>query len=249
MARSAIASVFVLALAIGGLMLATAGHAVTFSLNSESNWQTAIDAGQLVPMIGWDTGLEAHYPGMAGQLRVPNLLAVRDLDPSRKGNQSGMCTSWGTDIDAGQEIVAGWEYDLGGPSRFENSFIMFNVYPPCGSSNSVSVNITDAEGRVMSYSWAVSGVCDAVSTISANPYFGEVGADPVATTYYVDEGFDLTQVTTIRFVQNGTWNPNGTPDPGGYDQYAWNYFRQTSVAETVATREETWGAIKSLYSR
>jgi hypothetical protein len=232
---------------ISGYMVSNLVSAPAVSLLTNNNWDDAIVAGQLLPSVTWDNGLEAFYPGMMTQLRAPNLSPEKDANPFAPGQQNGMLMAWGSALDDGFEVVGRWEYVFAAPEDLGNTLIDLIAISPCSAINTFGIGLRDATGKVMSWYWAVPAnqPCDTEVSMSVNP--GGAGPSLTPTASYTDPGFDLTQVTAMTFHEKGLYDIAAEPDPAGFGQNTWNGWRNIVLSATVPVEETTWGAIKERF--
>ncbi|MFQ5512624.1 MAG: hypothetical protein ACE5EO_12345 [Candidatus Krumholzibacteriia bacterium] len=244
------AKVFVFAAVVlafaGGYMVSNLVSAPAVSIMTQIDWANAVASGAAVPMASWNTGLEAFYPGMSGQLRVAQLRDRVDVEAATAGNQPGVRMRWGNGEPVGTEVIGGWEYDFGIAEDLANTVINVVAYSPCGNLvngpgviTAFGVGLRDANGNIMSWQWAIPAnqPCDVGNAVSINP--GGAGANIVPTASHTDPGFDLTQVTQMLF------HESGMPDQKkGRLENGWE---QLILSATVPVEESTWGAIKDLY--
>jgi len=231
------------------------------SIETQGEWQEALDNapgggkaiavinGFVQPLTGWNNGLEHHYPAMSVQQRVPNLTAMIDADPIAPDNQEGLMMSWGRSDDLDTDIISGWEYVYDIDPDFTNVLVDIDAHPPCATINSICLGLKDAGGNIRSWVWNVPATlpCGSTTHITVNPSQGSAGASPPANSYYNDVAFDITQVISIEFCENGTWITGVPADPGGFNQNVWNYWQNLNVTTPVPVEQTTWNAVKRLY--
>jgi hypothetical protein len=228
------------------------------SITTQSDWQQGLDnaggggkvvTGSIQPVTTWNNGLEHHYPSMQPQVRTPNLGAMLDLNPSIGGNQEGLLMSWGSAADEDTDIIAGWEYVYDIDPDFSSVVVDIDAHPPCVTISSICIGLKDAFGNIRSWAWNVPAAlpCGLTTHVSIVPAAGSSGAAPPASSYYNDPAFDITQVISIEFCENGTWVAAAPPDPGGNGQNVWNYWQNLTVTTVVSTEESSWGSLKSKF--
>ena len=232
---------------VSGYMVSSLVSAPAVSLLTNKNWDDAILAGQVVASVGWDTGMEAFYPGMSAQYRSPNISAEKDANPVMPGQQHGLIMAWGSALDDGQEIIGAFEYDFIVAEDLTNTLIGVIGMSPCTSISTFGVGLRDATGKVMCWMWTVPGnqPCNTEIALSINP--GGGGPSIAPTSSHTDPGFDLSQVTAMTFHEKGTWSATGEPDPAGFFQNVWNGWRELVLSATVPVEESTWGSVKDRY--
>lgn len=216
-------------------------------LTTYQEFIAAWNAGKIQPVSMWNRSFESHYPGMETHFRIPNL-AVMDQIPQAPG-EAGVLMAWGSSSDNGLEIIAAWQYEFGLDPDLSGKVIHLCVFPPC-NINTVSFAMKDANGLFKSWDWSVGpGQALPCSTqvcfyIDLDGGAGQAGA----TSYYMDPAFDIHNVTFLMFDENGVWVDSLPPDPAGFGQRVWNYWKEIWIEDRVPTKESTWGRIKSIYS-
>ncbi len=232
---------------ISGYMVSNLVSAPAVALLTNIDWDNAIVAGNIIPSISWDNGLESFYPGMMTQLRASNLLAERDVNPFQGGQQNGMVMAWGSALDDGTEVIGKFEYVFAVPEDLSNTLIDLIGISPCLNINAWGLGFRDAAGNVMTWYWAIPAnqPCDTEISISVNP--GGAGPNVAPTASYTDPGFDLTQVTAMTFHEKGLYDITSPTDPSGFGQNAWNSWRNLVLSATVPVEETTWGATKERF--
>jgi hypothetical protein len=222
-----------------------------FQLTTYQEWLDAESAGRIQPVTAWDNGFESHYPGMSSQLRIPNLEVMPDI-PQEPGIP-GLVMAWGSSADDGQEIIAAWQYEYPQDPDLTGALIHLCVFPPCSVIQTISFGLKDINGKVKSWDWCVDNnpavppcvPCDTQICfwINASGGAGQAGA----TSYWIDVGFDITKVQWLVFDENAIWVDSLQPDPAGFGQNAWNYWKEIWVEFPFPVEESTWGRIKELY--
>ncbi|MEE9269196.1 MAG: hypothetical protein V3V49_02950 [Candidatus Krumholzibacteria bacterium] len=233
---------------ISGYMVSSLVSAPAVALLVQADWNNAIIAGQVVPSISWDNGLESFYPGMMTQLRAANLSPEKDFDPFTPGQQNGMIMAWGSSLDDGTEVIGKYEYVFAVPEDLSNTLIDLIGLSPClNNINTFGIGLRDATGKVMSWYWAIPAnqPCDTQLSLSVNP--GGAGPNIAATASYTDTGFDLAQVTAMTFHEKGLYDIAAPLDPAGFGQNTWNGWANLVLSATVPVEETTWGAIKERF--
>jgi hypothetical protein len=231
------------------------------SITTQPEWQEALDNapgggkaiaainGFIQPVSGWSSALEHHYPGMSTQQRDPNLQAMIDVNPIEPGNQEGLMMAWGSSNDLDNDIIAAWEYVYDVDPDFSNALVDIDAHPPCFTINSISIGLKDVNGNLRSWAWNVPSTlpCGVTTHITVNPSQGSSGASPPANSYYNDVAFDITQVVSIEFCENGTWVAGVPADPAGFGQNVWNYWQNLVVTTPVPVEQTAWEIVKGLY--
>jgi hypothetical protein len=231
---------------VAALILPNVFSTPAISLQTYSDWTTAWDAGQISPVTSWDNGFESHYPGMEPQFRVPDLYVMENIPDEPE--TPGLVMAWGDPQDSGQEVIAAWQYEFTEDPDLTKYIIHLCVFPPC-FINTISFGLKDINGNIKSWDWTVgaNGVvpCDTqvCFDVRADRGAGQSGA----TSYYIDPGFDVTQVQWMIFDENGVWVDSLPPDPAGFGRNAWNYWKEIWIEGPVSTQESTWGRVKQMY--
>lgn len=203
------------------------------SLQTKSDWKTALDEGRITPVTSYYDALGAHY----GTLGVdfiqvtPGLYALDDAESGGLGD--GLLMTWGNGA-SNLPQVASWQYNYPDDPNLAGTKLNFTIMPPPGIL-SVSLTINDAAGGWISWDWNVTprggqgplfiGVKTAI-TIDPN-IFGPQGASSFAVW-----GFNPAIATTIQAdelaVGANQWNVfPAVPVIGGAQP--WNYWSQVSV--------------------
>jgi hypothetical protein len=238
----AVSGVSLLLLSVGAVFSSSDLHLVTYQ-----EFLAAWNAGQIQRVTSWNNGFESHYPGMSNQLRVPNL-AVKEEIPQCPG-EAGVGMAWGSTSDSGQEIIAAWQYEFGLDPDLTGKCIHLCVFPPC-FINTISLGMKDVNGKIKSWDWTVGAggvpcstqVC---FTLGLSGGAGQAGA----TSFYQDPGFDIHNVVSLIFDENGVWVDSVLVDPFGFNQRVWNYWKDIYFTEMTPAEPSTWGKIKSFFIR
>lgn len=207
-----------------------------FSLETESDFHSAMAAGQISPQTSPTDDLLDHYPG--------NTFAVSDLyvyggmasDPD-----GGLVMAWGDSAD--EEYYAQWVYEYDVDPNLVGLTLVAVCFPPQGI-NSISLGIYDAAvpSRSRSWDWNVGpggplfpNQNNMVSVTIAGAGLGGPGeATPVANSFF-DNGVNPANIVRLGFDENGNWvrftnfNPvTGQPQP-------WNYWVMVQVVPEPTT--------------
>jgi hypothetical protein len=212
------------------------------NLQSQADFQAAIDAGKIKPQTTAGDDLLAHYPGST--FAVAELHTYTPVPGDGISDpDGGMVMGWGDGKNV--EYCAQWLY---GYKEEDPSLIGLTltaqVFAPNGI-NSISVAIIDNLGFTRSWDWNVTpaggagplfnNVKNTVSITVAGFGMGGPGeATPVATSFF-DNGVNPATITTLGADENGNWvrftqlNPvTGQPGP-------WNYWYSWKVVPEPAT--------------
>jgi len=236
-----------IALAFAAILALIAFSGPYIHLVTYQEFQNAWNAGKIQPVTSWNTALEAHYPGMSSQFRIPDLAVLPEI-PQAPG-EAGVLMAWGSSNDDGQNIIAAWQYEFGQDPDLSRKKIHLCVFPPCNIT-SISFGMQDINGKMKSWDWTVGpGKAVPCSTqvcfwINLAGGAGQAGA----TSYYMDPGFDITKVAFLMFDENGVWVDSLPPDPGNFGRRAWNYWKGIWIEDAVPVENSSWGRIKSEYS-
>lgn len=204
-----------------------------FSLQTKSDWKTALDEGRITPVTGYYDALGAHY----GTLGVDFIQATPRLEALNNGESGGLGDGllmvWGNNASNLPQVAA-WQYTYPVDPNLTGTKLNFTIMPPPGIL-SVSLTINDAAGGWISWDWNVTppggagplfiGVKTAI-TIDPN-IVGAQGASSFAVW-----GFNPAIATTIQAdelaVGANQWNVfPAVPVIGGAQP--WNYWSQVSV--------------------
>jgi hypothetical protein len=210
------------------------------SLQSQADFQAAIDAGNIKPQTTAGEDLLAHYPG--------NTFAVAELHvytPQPNGIEDpdgGLVMGWGDNQN--KEYYAQWLYVYDEDPSLTGLTLTAQVFAPVGI-NSISVAIIDALNFRRSWDWNVTAVGgggplfhNVISTVSITVAGAGLGgpaeATPIANSFF-DNGVNPGNITTLGADENGNWlrftqfNPvTGQPAP-------WNYWVSWTVTPEPAT--------------
>jgi hypothetical protein len=204
-----------------------------FSLQTKSDWKTALDEGKITPVTGYYDALGAHYGTLGVDFiqATPRLEALNNAESGGLGD--GLLMVWGNNASNLPQVAA-WQYTYPVDPNLAGTKLNFTIMPPPGIL-SVSLTINDAAGGWISWDWNVTpqggagplfiGVKTAI-TIDPN-IFGAQGASSFAVW-----GFNPAIATTIQAdelaVGANQWNVfPAVPVIGGAQP--WNYWSQVSV--------------------
>ncbi|UCF78976.1 MAG: hypothetical protein JSW03_01550 [Candidatus Eiseniibacteriota bacterium] len=206
----------------------------------------AWNASQIQQVFDWNNAFESHFPGMSAQLRAPNLAVVSEI-PQTPG-EAGLGMGWGRKADDGQDIIAACQYQFGEDPDMAGGKLNLCVLAPC-QVNTISFAMVDADGWMKSWGWSVgaSGVLpcstQACVFLSLDAGAGEAGA----TLFYEDAGFSIHSVLFLMFGVNGEWADTLEPDPFGFNQHVWIYWKNILIEEATPVDHSTWGTLKVLF--
>jgi hypothetical protein len=215
-------------------------------LVTHTQFLSAWFASEIRFVVDWNSAFEAHYPGMSGFFRIPNLAIMEEI-PQVPG-EAGVGMGWGDTYDGREDIIAAWQYAFGVDPDMGGGKIHFCVYPPC-QMNSICFGMEDATGKMKSWAWTVgpSGAipCDTQTCLllSLGGGAGQAGA----TSFHEDPGFSISNVLYLMFGGNGEWEDSLDSDPFGFHQRVWTYWPNIYIEEATDVQPATWGAIKALF--
>jgi hypothetical protein len=211
------------------------------SLQSQADFQAAIDAGKIKPQTTAGEDLLAHYPHntfAVAELHAYTPVAGDGIDDA----DGGMVMGWGDNQNV--EYYAQWLYVYDEDPSLIGLTLTAQVCAPVGI-NSISVAIIDAAGLARSWDWNVTAaggagplfhnVTSTVSITVAGPGLGGPGeATPVANSFF-DNGVNPAAITTLGADENG--NPRGIFqfNPATGQPQIWNYWVSWTVTPEPAT--------------
>ncbi|MCK5000187.1 MAG: hypothetical protein KAS23_11650, partial [Anaerohalosphaera sp.] len=222
-----------------------------FSIQGGMEWQDALENGQVQPvmphdwdeyMVQWDQFLVEGDPYPQNDF-IPCELYVHSGPSSDLGE--GLVMAWGNDNQPDGSFSSAWEYDYGVDPDLSNCTITISVLAPQFSNttgsqiNAVSFGMKDMNGNIRSWHWAVGpasstapikwGVPTTITINTAVP--GVAAANPVATGYMNNPGFNITLVQWFIVDENANWvgGPANVPPPGTIVPRPWNLWGQLSV--------------------
>ena len=227
------------------LLVSIANASPIFSLNTQADWQTAINSGQVTAVTTVYPALD-HYgtENVDYFVTTPTLSA---LSNAQSGLGDGLQMEWGndeTDIDQ----VAAWTYTYDADPDLTGTILSLVVTPPGPLFGppvilSVSLTLTDTTGDWMSWFWDVippapgpTGVPMGVtSLITLDPTLHANQSNSTAFTEAVG-GFDHTIAISITAdelaINPGTGGTNWSSFPSApvsSGAPVWNYWSGLSV--------------------
>jgi len=227
------------------LLVSTTDASPIFSINTQAEWQNALNSGQVSEVVSSYPAL-AHYgaEGIDYVLATPTLSA---LNNGQSGLGDGLQMEWGDDEnDNGQ--VAAWEYTYDADPDLSGTILSLTVTPPGPLFGapvilSVSLTLTDTTGDWMSWFWDVlppglgpTGLPIGIpSLISLDPTLHANQSNSTAFTESVG-GFDHTIAISI-IADELAINPGGLganwsafpAAPLSTGAPVWNYWSTLSV--------------------
>ncbi|HUW19927.1 MAG TPA: hypothetical protein VMW16_11555 [Sedimentisphaerales bacterium] len=188
-------------------------------------------------MLQWDRYRDPDMePYPQNMYLEPNLYAYPG-DPCPDVCQPpspGLVMTWaGPSMPAGP-YAAAWKLKYPSDPDLTNSIITVTVLPPCDPCITVvSFGMKDVNGFIRAWYWDVPAVlpCGIATTITIDTSIpGVTAANPVATSYMNNPGFDITQVIELIFDENTFWlGGTAVPPPGSTIPRAWNYWYDLTV--------------------
>lgn len=229
---------------VGAIVLAATTVSLanpSFSLETKSDWEAALDDGRISPVSSFYPALQAHYgtPGTDFIQVTPatptgGLLALNNTESGGLGD--GLLMYWG---NPGSDLkqVSTWQYTYPLDPDLRNTVLNFNVHPWPGIQ-SVSLTLNDAALGWISWDWNVTAFPGAgplytglMNPVSIRPdVFNAQGASSFAMA---PGGFNPAIATTLQAdelaVGANQWNVNFpvVPIVGGI--MPWNYWGPLSI--------------------
>ena len=227
-----------------------------FLVDSQEEWQAALDAdwpqANIIPMLPtewsdpnldfgymaqWGAYLEEGEPYPPVDFIEPELYVWEgDGDEGLpEPDDAGLVMRWGDDATPDGDYGAAWKWDYGLDPDLSNCIITVTATPPPGINN-ISLGMQDVNGLIRSWQWTCgpapaalpSGVPTTITIDTTKT--GVNAANPPASGYASNPGFDLKQVQYIVADENGTWVASQpTVPPGGIIPGIWNYWHNLSV--------------------
>ncbi|GMR21647.1 MAG: hypothetical protein BMS9Abin36_2251 [Gammaproteobacteria bacterium] len=206
-----------------------------FSLNTQADWQNALNIGQVSEVATPYAALD--YYGIAGVDYAQVTPSLQALNNAQSGMDDGLLMSWGDENTALPQVAA-WEYIYGVDPNLTGTKLSLGVTPPTGIL-SVSLTLTDTAGGWMSWFWDVlppgpgpSGVpAGAPSIITLDPTLHAMQAN---STAFIDNGFNHTIAISIIADElvgaPATWTSFPSA-PVATGQPIWNYWTTLSVSQ------------------
>lgn len=208
-----------------------------FSLNSESDWDTAVTAGTVAPVTVEYAAIAAHYGPLAADY-VYVMPVITAMSSAASGEpDDGLLMTWG-DTGVADDVlqVAAWEYVYDVDPDLTGTTLNLYVTPPTGIL-SVSLTLTDQFGGWASWTWDIPPLLANLSnSIVLDPTL--MGIQSGSTTFFKSAVFDVTKVVSIQAdelaVGSALWStfPSGPPATG---TQPWNYWSTLSVTPEPAT--------------
>ena len=207
-----------------------------FSLNTEADWQNALNNGQVVAVESPYGALDYYGTASVDYVQVtPSLDAMSNAE---SGLDDGLLMSWG-DVNGPSDVpqVASWEYTYGVDPDLTGTMLNIGVMPPTGLL-AVSLTLTDTLGGSRSWFWDVLPPAPGPSGVPAG-ILTNITLDPTLlgnqanSTAFVNSGFDHTKAISIIADElapgPGLWTtfPGG---PVGTGTQPWNYWTTLSVS-------------------
>jgi len=196
------------ALATYFLLASIANASPLFSLDTQADWQTALNSGQVSEVVSSYPAL-SHYgtEGIDYAVATPTLSALSNAQSGGLGD--GLQMEWGNDENDIAQVAA-WEYTYDADPDLSGTILSLIVTPPASVPpviQSVSLTLTDLLGNWMSWFWDV---------LPPGPH-----ANQSNSTAFVDGGFNHTIAISIIADELAV-----NPGPGGAN---WNFFPQAPV--------------------
>jgi hypothetical protein len=222
------------------LGLTTVSHAqsndprISIGENRPISWQQALDTGKIVPASNPLSGFAAQefYNSQIGMMGVERILPADQItlgthSAVSDGNEThdSLVMSWNLPPADTDLNVAAYDFRYGVDPDLTNTCIYFSVYPPVPNIWDVSVELFDVNG--FSRGWFITGPANVWASLCLNT---NLGAQGPFNAYFSQPGFDITQVTTIRF--NESWMGNmfmGPPNPIDGTILPWNSWNHIEV--------------------
>ena len=228
-----------------------------FAIDTPLEWEEALNQPDwgVKPMMPhdwddymgqWEFHLEEGEP-YPNNTFIPAELYVWGGDGNEDGGTGeGLVMAWGpAEGDPDNSYSSAWEYTYGEDPDLSNCTISITVNAPQFSPqngnqiNAVSFGMKDMFGLIRSWQWAVGAVGSGTPiewgvpiTITINTAIpGVAAANPVASGYANNPGFDLTMVLVFIVDENATWTggSQNVPPPGTTIQKPWNMWDNLSV--------------------
>jgi len=179
------------------LLASMANASPLFSLDTQADWQNALNSGQVGEVVSSYPAL-SHYgtEGIDYAMAVPTLSA---LSNAQSGLGDGLQMEWGDDTNDIAQVAA-WEYTYGADPDLSGTILSLTVTPPASVPpviQSVSLTLTDTAFGWMSWFWDV-----------LPPGPGPTGVPMgIPTLITLDPTLHANQSNSTAFV-------DGTPAPG-----------------------------------
>ena len=148
----------------------------------------------------------------------------------------------------GQRVAAAWDLVLGGPNDpgqdFEtgDGILEFSIHGPA-ECMIVSVNMIDGNGNYREWWWHIVDPnhpeyeeeirpCE-WTDVWVNPITGAASHNPVMYFTHGPGVFDLSNITSIRFDENGIWSPDFIDPATGLVWNAWDHVQTVPEPATM----------------
>ncbi len=224
------------------LLVSMTNASPIFSINTQAEWQTALNSGQVSEVVSSYPAL-AHYgtEGIDYAVATPTLSALSNAQSGGLGD--GLQMEWGDDENDIAQVAA-WEYTYDVDPDLTGMMLGLTVTPPASAPPvilQVSLTLTDTLGNWMSWFWDVIPPAPGPTGLPAG-VASFLGLDPTLhanqanSTSFVDGGFNHTIALSIIADELAI-----NPGPGGVNWTnfpsaplstglpVWNYWSGLSV--------------------
>lgn len=226
-----------------------------FDIETGPQWMDALSMGKISPvspaewgdyMIQWDLYREEGDPYPVNTFVAPELYVWGGGGGGgTEPEDAGLVMTWGALPGPASSFSSAWRYDYLLDPDLSNSTITLTVTAPqfdlVGSQvNNVSFGIRDINGCIRSWHWRCGPgwpiQWNVPTQISINTSMvGLAAANPVASGFMNNPGFDLTRSQTFIVDENATWvgGPMPVPPPGQMMPAMWNYWHNILVTPAI----------------